>query len=80
MFIGMKAITVNVSEPVYREFQEQARRLDRTAAELIREAMEEYRRRWAGRRGSVRDLAPLDLGAVEQPLSSDDDLMGEMLE
>lgn len=76
----MKTITVNVSEPVYREFQEHARRMDRTTAELIREAMEEYRSRWAGRRGSVRDLAPLDLGAVERPLSREDDLLGEMLE
>jgi len=75
----MKTITVNVSEPVYREFQEHARRTDRTTAELIREAMEEYRGRWADRRGSVRDLPPLDLGEVKRPLSSEDDLLDEML-
>ncbi len=40
----MKTITINVSEPVYRDFQEYARRNDRTTSELIREAMEEYRR------------------------------------
>lgn len=76
----MKTITVNVSAPVYREFQEQARRQDRTAAELIREAMEAYRQRWTGSSGSLRDLPPLDLGAVKQPLSREDDLMGEMLD
>ena len=36
----MKTITVNVSEPVYRDFQRFARERDRTASELIREAME----------------------------------------
>lgn len=76
----MKTITVNVSEPVYREFQEQARRQDRTAAELIREAMETYRQRWAKGSGSLRDLPPLDLGAVKEPLSREDDLLEEMLD
>jgi hypothetical protein len=76
----MKTITVNVSEPVYKEFQEHARRLDRTAAELIREAMEAYRQRWARQGGSLRQLVPLDLGAVRRPLSGEDDLLGEMLE
>lgn len=76
----MKTIIVNVSEPVYREFQEQARRTDRTAAELIREAMEAYRMRWADRGGSVLDLAPLDLGTVKKPLAQEDDLLDEMLE
>lgn len=76
----MKTIAVNVSEPVYREFQEQARRQDRTAAELIREAMEAYRQRWVRSSGSLRDLPPLDLGAIEELLSGEDDLLGEMLD
>lgn len=75
----MKTITVNVSEPVYREFQEYARRRDRTTAELIREAMEAYRARLVGPRRSLRDLSPLDLGRVKRPLGPDDDLLGEML-
>jgi hypothetical protein len=75
----MKAITVNVSEPLYVEFQEYAKRHDRTTAELIREAMEAYRQRWAERRGSLRDLVPLDLGEVKHPLGRDDDLLEEML-
>jgi predicted transcriptional regulator len=75
----MKTITVNVSEPLYVEFQEYAKRHDRTTAELIREAMEAYRQRWEERRGSVRDLSPLDLGEVRRPLEHDDDLLAEML-
>ena len=76
----MKTITINVSEPIYLEFQAYARRQDRTTAELIREAMEAYRQRWQDRQGSLRTLAPLDLGAVKLPFSQDDDLLGEMLE
>ncbi|MBX3269932.1 MAG: hypothetical protein KF729_06705 [Sandaracinaceae bacterium] len=75
----MKTITVNVSEPVYREFQEYARRHDRTTAELIREAMDAYRQRWSMGAGSLRDLAPVDVGRVLAPLGADDDLLDEML-
>ena len=75
----MKTITINVSEPVYLEYQAYARRHDRTTTELIREAMEDYRRRWAERQGSLRSLVPLDLGTIKRSLSSDDDLLGEML-
>ena len=38
----MKTISINVSEPVYREFQRIAKAQDRTASELIRQAMEEF--------------------------------------
>jgi hypothetical protein len=75
----MKTITVNVSEPLYIEFQEYAKRHDRTTAELIRESMEAYRQRWTERRGSLRDLSPLDLGDVRHPLGREDDLLEEML-
>lgn len=77
--IDVWTITVNVSEPVYLEFQEYARRHDRTTAELIREAMEACRALWTEKRGSLRDLAPLDLGAVKRPLSPGDDRLEEML-
>ena len=74
----MKTITVNVSEPVYRQFQELARRVDRTTSELIRESMEQYLR---SRRtsGSVLDIEPLSLGKVKRPFSAQDDLLGEMI-
>lgn len=74
----MKTITVNVSEPVYRRFQELARQVDRTTSELIRESMEQYLR---SRRtsGSVLEIQPISLGKVKKPLTAEDDLLGEML-
>jgi hypothetical protein len=76
----MKTITVNVSEPVYRDFQQHARKHDRTTAELIREAMELYRAERIARGRSVRDFTPLSLGAVKRPLRPAEDLIGEMLD
>ena len=75
----MKTITINVSEPVYRDFQDYAKEHDRTASELIREAMEEYYVRRIKPRSSLSELTPLSLGAVLKPLSGDDDLLDEML-
>jgi predicted transcriptional regulator len=77
----MKTITVNVSEPVYREFQEYAKRKDRKTAELIREAMEQYRERTiAGSQSqSLRQLNTVPAGKVLRPLAAGDDLLGEML-
>jgi hypothetical protein len=76
----MKTISVNVSEPVYQDFLEYARRTDRTAAELIREAMELFRAQRIAARGSIRLLVPMDLGEIIAPPDSEDDLLGEMLE
>lgn len=75
----MKAITVNVSETVYREFQEHARASDRTTSELIREAMELYSSERIRARRSLRELRPLSLGRLKRPLG-EDDLLGEMLD
>jgi hypothetical protein len=75
----MKTITINVSEPVYRDFQEYAQRLDRKTSELIREAMEDYRERRIRAGTSVNDLVPLSLGKVLKPMGPRDDLLGEML-
>lgn len=75
----MKTITINVSEPVYRDFQEYARRRDRTTSELIREAMELYRERNIRPRTTLRDLRPSSVGAVLKDLDRDDDLLQEML-
>ena len=76
----MKTITINVSEPVYRDFREYARRQDRPTSELIREAMALYRDQRIRPSGSLRDLRPLSLGEVLRPVSADDDLLGEMLD
>lgn len=77
----MKPITVNVSESTYREFKDYARRQDRKTAELIREAMELYREKKILDSGaySLRDLRPVSLGKVLRPMSSDDDLLDEMV-
>ncbi len=76
----MKTITINVSEPVYRDFQEHARACDRTTSELIREAMEMYRLARIRPRRSLLELRPLSLGQVLQPITSEDDLLDEMLD
>lgn len=75
----MKTITINVSEAVYRDFQEHARVSDRPTSELIREAMELY---WTQRirpKHSLRELQPLSLGKVKMPWHGEDDILGEML-
>lgn len=75
----MKTITINVSEPVYQDFQRFARERDRTASELIREAMEDYRERRIVRSTTLADLSPVSVGRVLRPLGRDDDLLQEML-
>jgi hypothetical protein len=76
----MKTITINVSEPTYREFQRRAKRLGRPAAELIREAMEQYCQQWIRSGPSVIDIPTASAGHVLKPLAADDDLLEEMLD
>lgn len=78
MLDHMKTITINVSEPVYRELQSYARRQDRTTSELIREAMAQYVHERVRSEGSLRALPPLDLGKVIKPVTRNDDLLAEM--
>ena len=75
----MKTISVNVSEPVYEDFMEHAQRTDRTAAELIREAMDLFRNQRIRPRTSLAELKPLNLGKSLRPFTGRDDLLGEML-
>ncbi len=65
----MKTITVHVSEPIYREFQQFAKSTDRKTAELIREAMELYRDQRIRQRKthSLLEHEPIALG---KPLRS----------
>lgn len=58
---------------------EHAQRTDRTAAELIREAMDLFRKERIRPRTSLTALKPLNLGKPLRPLSHRDDLLGEML-
>ncbi len=76
----MRTITVNVSEPVYEDFQRFARKVDRKAAELIREAMELYRQQHIQRRTSLRDRRPASVGGPIRAITAEDDLLGEMLD
>ena len=63
----MKTITLNVAEPVYQEFLMYAKLQDRTAAELIREAMEEYRRNYLQHTLTQNHPHSLRAGGVIQP-------------
>ena len=60
----MKTLTINVSEPVYDEFRRYARKVDRKASELIREAMELYRQQHMQRRRAVGESVA-ELAGVE---------------
>jgi len=76
----VKKITINVPDPFYRDFQDYAKRGDRPASALIREAMELYRDlKIAPRRMSVMDIPTFSVGKVLKPLGPDDDLLVEML-
>ena len=76
----MKTITVNVSEPVYQDFQTFAKKADRKASELIREAMELYRQIHMSRRTTLRDRRPASVGGPIEMITSEDDLLGGMLD
>lgn len=75
----MKTITINVSEETYRVFQEYAYRNDRTASELIRNAMEDYRRKYLGQDQSIFDQPPISAGKMLKDLTAEDDLLQEMI-
>lgn len=75
----MKTITINVSEPVYEDFRRASRSLGRPTSELIREAMETYRRERLRPRHDLLSFRPRSLGAVLQPLTQRDDLLDEMV-
>ncbi len=76
----MKTITVNVSEPVYEDFREHAQKVDRKASELIREAMVLYRDMHMHRRTSLRNRHPASVGGPIQAITTEDNLLGEMLD
>ncbi len=75
-----RTVTLAVPKDLYRDFEDDARRSNRSAAEVMCEALVAYDRQCRRRQGSVRDLQPLDLGEVLRPLTRDDDLLEEMLD
>ena len=76
----MKTITINVSEPVYEDFQRAARSLGRPTSELIREAMEDYRRARLRPAADLKGFRPVSVGRVLRPLVAAEDLLDEMLD
>ena len=76
----MKTITVNVSETVYDDFREHAKKVERKASELIREAMELYRQQHMQRRTSLRSRVPATVGGPIHAVTAEDDILGEMLD
>lgn len=76
----MKTITLNVSEPVYADFQRYAQEQDRPTSEILREAMELYRQSKIRPARSLRDLKPSSVGAILRPWSSRGELLEDFLE
>ena len=64
--IHMKPVTIYVSEIIYSLFKAEATKRDRTAAELIREAMELYIRERLHPSTSLAEWTPLSLGCVRK--------------
>ncbi|WP_455383524.1 CopG family ribbon-helix-helix protein [Salinispira pacifica] len=75
----MRTITIHVPEELYGAYQASAEESNRSAAELIRNAMEEYFQTHLARTGSIFDAPAADAGRILAPLSSEDDLLDEML-
>ena len=75
----MKTITINISEPVYRDFQRHAKLQAKPTAELIRQALEEFRQQHIHPQTTLRDLQPSSVGRVLEPLSTTDDALENML-
>ena len=75
----MKTITVNVSDPIYRDFSIYAKQAGNSASELIRRAMEDYHQRFILRKTTLRNRRPASVGGPLQPIGRDEDLLGEML-
>ena len=76
----MKTITLNVSEPVYADFQRYAEELDRPTSELLREAMEAYRQAKIRPPRTLRDLQPTSIGEVLQPWNGRVELLEDFLD
>jgi hypothetical protein len=76
----MKTITVNVSDPIYRDFTVYAKQMGNSASELIRRAMEDYHQRFILRKTTLRNRRPASVGGPVQPIGREEDLLGEMLD
>jgi len=80
MVIDMKLISVAVSERDYEAFREAAAREHRPVAQLIREAMAEYRARRLAERPPLRQLPVLAGHRPLAPLPSRSETYDEIFE
>ena len=71
----MKTITVNVSDPIYRDFTVYAKQVGNSASELIRRAMEDYHQRFILRKTTLRNRRPASVGGLLQPIGREEDLL-----
>jgi predicted transcriptional regulator len=77
----MKAITINVSDPIYSDFVRYSKKVHRPASEIIRSAMEEFHAKRIARSTSLRQRRrPASVGGPVMPLTAQDDLLGEMMD
>jgi predicted transcriptional regulator len=74
-------VTVHLDEPVYREFQKVARKARRSTSELIREAMEAYRRMLVKKQSSLAEAGPAaSVGQILTPWAGREDLLGDFFD
>jgi predicted transcriptional regulator len=77
----MKAVTVHLDDPVYREFQKAARKARRSTSELIREAMEAYRRPLVKKQSSLAEAGPAaSVGQILPPQEGREDLLEDFFD
>ena len=77
----MKAVTVHLDDPVYREFQKVARKTRRSTSELIREAMEAYRKTLVKKQSSLAEAGPAaSVGQILTPWAGREDLLEDFFE
>jgi predicted transcriptional regulator len=77
----MKAVTVHLDDPVYREFQKVARKAKRSTSELIREAMEAYRRTLVKKQSSLAEAGPAaSVGQILTPWPGREDLLEDFFD
>ena len=77
----MKAVTVHLDDSVYREFQKAARKARRSTSELIREAMEAYRRTLVKKQSSLAEAGPAtSVGQILTPRAGREDLLGDFFD
>lgn len=81
MLWHMKAVTIHVEEPVYRDFQRLARRTKRSTSDLIREAMENFRRISDKSRVPLwQTAAPASVGRIKIPWTRREDLVDDFFD